>query len=50
MTWFVRHRPKNDTSAEATVVEVNTPSSADAIATVRAELPEGHVITSVRPY
>lgn len=50
MTWYVRHRPKSDTAAEATVVEIDTLSSADAIATVRATLPEGHVITSVRPY
>ena len=50
MTWFVRHRPKNDTSAEATVVGLDTRTPADAIAAVRAELPEGHVITSVAPY
>lgn len=50
MTWFVRHRPKNDTSAEATVIELDTATSADAIAAARADLPEGHVITSVAPY
>jgi len=50
MTWYVRQRSKNDTAAEATVVELNTPTSAAAIAAGRADLPEGHVITSVRPY
>jgi hypothetical protein len=50
MTWFVRHRPKNDTSAEATVVELDTSTPAEAIAAARVRLPEGHVITSVAPY
>jgi hypothetical protein len=50
MTWFVRHRPQGDTAAEATVVEVDTATSAEAIATVRATLPQDRVITSVAPY
>lgn len=50
MSWFVRHRPKGDTSAEAVAVEVNAPASADAIDQVRATLPEDRIVTSVAPY
>jgi hypothetical protein len=47
MTWFDRHRRKGDSAAEAVAVTVDTATSAEAIATVRATLPEDHVITSV---
>lgn len=50
VTWFVRHRPKGDTTAEAAVIEVQAVTPADAIAQARAMLPEGHVLTSVAPY
>jgi hypothetical protein len=54
MSWFDRHRPKGDTSAEAVAVavavEVNTPTPADAIDQVRATLPEDRIVTSVAPY
>ncbi|WP_157510196.1 hypothetical protein [Frondihabitans sp. Leaf304] len=50
MTWFVRHRPKGDTTAAAAVIEVQAATPADAIAQARATLPEGHVMTSVAPY
>jgi hypothetical protein len=50
MSWFVRHRPKGDTSAEAVAVEVNASTPADAIDQVRATLPEDRTVTSVAPY
>jgi hypothetical protein len=50
MSWFVRHRPKGDTSAVAVAVEVNAPTPADAIDQVRATLPEDRIVTSVAPY
>ncbi|KQQ25452.1 hypothetical protein ASF54_13560 [Frondihabitans sp. Leaf304] len=50
VTWFVRHRPKGDTTAAAAVIEVQAATPADAIAQARATLPEGHVMTSVAPY
>lgn len=50
MSWFVRHRPKGDTSAEAVAVEVNSPTPDDAIDNVRATLPEDRIVTSVAPY
>jgi hypothetical protein len=50
MTWFVHHRPKGDSAAVGVVVTVDAPTPAAAIATVRAALPEGHVVTSVAPY
>ncbi|RPE73729.1 MULTISPECIES: hypothetical protein [unclassified Frondihabitans] len=50
VTWFVRHRRKGDTNAEATVVEVQAATPAEAIARVRPTLPEGHIMTSVAPY
>jgi len=50
MSWFVRHGPKGDTSAEAEAVEVNAPTPADAIDQVRATLPEDRMVTSVAPY
>ena len=50
MSWFVRHRPKGDTSAEAVAVEVNAPTSADTIDQVRATLSEDRIVTSVAPY
>jgi hypothetical protein len=52
MSWFVRHRPKGDTSAEAVAVavEVNAPTPADAIDQVRATLPEDRIVASVAPY
>jgi hypothetical protein len=49
MSWFVRHRPKGDTSAEAVAVEVNAPAPADAIDQVPATLPEHCIVTSVAP-
>lgn len=50
MSWFVRHRPRGDTSAEAVAVEVKAPTPADAIDQVRATLPEDRIVTSVAPY
>ncbi|WAC51584.1 MULTISPECIES: hypothetical protein [unclassified Frigoribacterium] len=50
MSWFVRHRPKADTIAEAMAVEVNAPTPAAAIDQVRATLPEDRIVTSVAPY
>jgi len=50
MSWFVRHRPKGDTSAETVVVEVNAPTPANAIDRVRATLPADRIVTSVAPY
>jgi hypothetical protein len=50
MTWFARHRPKDDTTADAVAVEVDTATPAEAVERVRATLPEGHVVTSVAPY
>ena len=50
MSWFVRHRPKGDTNAEAVAVEVDAPTPADAIDQVRATLPEDRILTSVTPY
>jgi len=52
MSWFLRHRPKGDTSAEgvAVAVEVNAPPPADAIDQVRATLPEDRIVTSFAPY
>ncbi|WP_423924023.1 hypothetical protein ACPEEZ_06920 [Frigoribacterium sp. 2-23] len=50
MSWFGRHRPKGDTSAEAVAVELNAPTPADAIDQVRARLPEDRIVTSVAPY
>jgi len=50
MSWFVRRRPKGDTSAEALAVEVNVPTPADAIDQVRATLPEDRIVTSVALY
>ncbi|MBD8729031.1 hypothetical protein [Frigoribacterium sp. CFBP 13707] len=50
MSWFVRHRPKGDTSTEAVAVEVNGPTPADAIDQVRATLPEDRIVTSVASY
>lgn len=50
VTWFVRHRPKGDTTAEAAVIEVQAVTLAAAIEKVRPTLPEGHVVTSVGPY
>jgi len=50
MSWFVRHRPKGDTSAEAVAVQVNAPTPADVIDEVRATLPEDRIVTSVAPY
>ena len=50
MSWFVRHRPQGDTSAEAVAVEVKAPTPADAIDQVRATLPEDRIVTTVAPY
>jgi hypothetical protein len=48
MNWFVRQRPKGDTSAEAVEVKASTP--ADAIDQVHATLPEDRIVTWVAPY
>jgi len=45
MSWFVRHRPKGDTSAEA--VEVTAPTPAKAIDQMRATLPKDRIVSSV---
>jgi hypothetical protein len=50
MSWFVRHRPKGDTSAEAVAVEANARTPADAIDQVRATLPRDRIVTSAAPY
>jgi hypothetical protein len=52
MSWFVRHRPEGDTSAEAVAVavEVNAPTPADAVDEVRATLPKDRIVTSVASY
>jgi hypothetical protein len=50
MSWFDRHRPKGDTSAEAVAVEVNAATPVDAIDQVRATLPGDRIVTSVAPY
>jgi hypothetical protein len=50
MSWFVRHRPKGDTSAVAVAVETGASTPADAIDQVRATLPEDRIVTSVAPY
>jgi len=49
MSWFVRHRPKGDTSAETVAVEVNASTPADAIDYERATLAEDRVVTLVAP-
>ncbi|MGA1813723.1 hypothetical protein VH571_15180 [Frondihabitans sp. 4ASC-45] len=50
VTWFVRHRPKGDATADAAVMEIQAATPVDAIAQARATLPEGHVLTSIAPY
>ena len=50
MSWFVRHRPKGDMSAEDVTVETGAPTPDDAIDQVRATLPEDRIVTSVAPY
>jgi hypothetical protein len=50
MSWFVRHRPKGDTSAAAEAVEVGVPTPANAIDQVGTTLPEDRIVTSVAPY
>jgi len=50
VTWYVRHRPKDDTLAEAAVLSVDAPTPGDTIDRARAGLPSGHAITSVARY
>lgn len=45
--WHVRHRPMDDTLAEAGLLTVRALMPGEAIDRARADLPAGHILTSV---
>jgi hypothetical protein len=50
ITWYVQHRPRGDTLAEASVLTVDALTPGEAIDRARASLRTGHVLTPVARY
>ncbi|MBF4577542.1 hypothetical protein [Frondihabitans sp. VKM Ac-2883] len=50
MTWYMRHRPKGDARAQASVVPIEALTPGEAVDKARIAVPEGHVISLLAPY